>query len=144
MTTALILLVLAMPCAIAFAWYLHDKRKGSKLMPESLYIVKCSPEGVQCQDANGEKSEILWKELSEVRVRTNDTGPWGIDVLWGLHDEHGHPKVSIPGGATGESEMVKVFQRLPGFDNEEMIKAMQCTDNNTFLCWHGKVDAFPS
>ena len=73
--------------------------------------------------------------LDAVVVETNDTGPWDADVLWLLFGAGGSSGCVIPQGATGERELLGRLQSLPGFDNERLIAAMSCTDNQQFVCW---------
>ena len=117
--------------------------KTAGLMPEARYVVSMDGKGITCTYPKGDLHNILWQELSEVNIRTNDTGPWGIDVLWGFHDAAGLPKVVIPNGATGVTDLLRALEQLPGFDDQAVIKAMRCTQNESFLCWRGKVQTSP-
>jgi hypothetical protein len=42
--------------------------------------------------------------------------------------------VAVP-GASVTDELLDRLQALPGFDNEQMIRAMSSTDDAQFLCW---------
>ena len=76
---------------------------------------------------------LSWAELAVVEVHTNDSGPWGTDVWFVLRGDHG--ALAVPQGATGDGELVRRLQELPGFDNAALIDAMTCTDNRVFRCW---------
>jgi len=89
---------------------------------------------------HGPKKEerIAWSELIEIGIVTTDEGPFQEDVyflLLGPDREHG---CAIPQGATGTQKLVERLQALPGFENDALIRAMGCTDNNRFLCWQKK------
>lgn len=112
-------------------------RRGapSRLQPESRFIVTVDDKGVRCQRPSGETETVLWDDLEAVIIETNDTGPWGADVLWVLLGRDGAGGCVIPQGATGEDALLGKLQSLPAFDNEQLIAAMSCTDNQKFLCW---------
>jgi hypothetical protein len=55
------------------------------------------------------------------------------DVFWVLHGTTGG--CAIPQGATGDRELLKRLQTLPGFDNAAFIEAMGSTADKKFLCW---------
>jgi len=82
---------------------------------------------------SGESQVVSWSSLEKVEVLTDNSGPWGADVWWLLTDSNGH--CSYPQGATGEAELIPKFQKLPGFDDKELIRAMGCTDVAKFECW---------
>ena len=107
----------------------------SRLQPESQYVITVNENEVRCQRPSGETESVTWDDLDAVIVETNDTGPWGADVLWLLFGKNGSSGCVIPQGATGEQTLLNKLQSLPGFDNEQLIAAMSCTDNQKFLCW---------
>jgi len=105
----------------------------SKLDPESDWLVKVSDTSIEVVEPEKGSCSILISELEDVLIATNDTGPMGIDLWWILR---GNGKVVIaPGGATGEKELLNRLQKLSGFNNEAVIRAMGCTDNKDFLLW---------
>jgi hypothetical protein len=108
---------------------------GSRLQPESRFVVTVDERHVVCRRPSGEEEIVTWHDLDAVIVETNDTGPWGVDVWWLLVSRDGLTGCAIPQGATGEEALLEALQSLPGFDNENLIAAMSCTDNRKFLCW---------
>ena len=50
-----------------------------------------------------------------------------------LHGSNGG--VSVPQGASGESELVEELQGLEGFNSEAFIEAMASTTVQSFVCW---------
>jgi len=97
--------------------------------------VKVDERGVSCQHPSGEIESVAWDDLYAVVLETNDTGPWGMDMLWRLFGPEGAHACVIPMGATGEIELLARLQALPGFDNEQLIAAMSWTENQIFVCW---------
>lgn len=73
--------------------------------------------------------------LAAVVIETNDSGPWGDDVVWHLLGRAEGTALSIPQSAENFSMLLERLQSLPGFDNEAVIEAMGSTALNAFLCW---------
>lgn len=111
-----------------------NKNKESKLNPESKFLVSISDGEIINQRPEGKVERVAISDLQAVIIETNDTDPWGADVWWILVGSEKNGCV-FPGGATGEGDILKAVQALPGFDNETFIKAMTSTDNQRFLCW---------
>jgi hypothetical protein len=85
---------------------------------------------------------VRWNDLREVGIITTDGGPFEEDVYWVLAGSTGGCVVS--GGAQGMAKLLERLQKLPGFDNEAVIKAMGSTQNNKFQCWKRKVEMEPT
>jgi len=109
--------------------------RPAALYPESLHVVTTDTAGVACRHPDGQVESIAWDDLDAVVVETNDTGPFGTDVLWLLVGKAGRGGCVVPQGATGERELLDALFRLPGFDSEQFIAAMACTEDRTFVCW---------
>jgi hypothetical protein len=109
------------------------RRRAESLLFEREVVVTENGESVTARFPDGESLLVFWRDLIRVEIRTNDSGPWGADVWWALID--GQHECVFPQGATGELDLIPKLQRLPGFDNEQFIKAMRCTNNATFVCW---------
>ncbi|MDJ0910103.1 MAG: hypothetical protein QNI99_12980 [Woeseiaceae bacterium] len=117
-----------------FKWFREwRKRRADALMPERQVVVTDEDGSITATYPDGTVSTVEWSDLVRIEVRTNDLGPWEIDVWWVLKGERS--ECIYPNGATGEQEMIKKFEKLDGFDDEELIRAMGCTRNNSFLCW---------
>jgi hypothetical protein len=110
-----------------------NSEDSSKLLPESLYIVRISDTDVSCTSPNGRIEKVDWDDLQSVEIITTDEGPFLPDVFWLLNGSN--TSCVIPGGATGEMELLHRFQKLPGFQNEAVIKAGPSVGNARFLCW---------
>ena len=71
--------------------------------------------------------------IDEVVIVTTDDGPFADDVFWVLRC--GDREEVIPDGSPASANLLETLQKLPGFDNEAVIKAMMCTDNARFVVW---------
>lgn len=67
-----------------------------------------------------------------VTIETNDLGPWAEDAEWVLTYADGS-EVRWANGSIGPA--LSLLQKLPGFDNAAVVRAMQCTDNERFVVW---------
>lgn len=116
---------------------LHPERYASEprppLEPESRFIVRLSDAEVVCESPNGKVERVGWADLKKVEVVTTSDGPFAPDVFWVLHGTDGG--CVVPQGATGDRQLLKRLQDLPGFDNHAVIEAMCCASDRRFLCW---------
>ena len=101
--------------------------------PEASYVVHVSDTEVRCDRPDGSVERVAWDDLQAVIVHTTADGPALPDVFWILAGTSSG--CVIPHGATGDPELLKRLQQLPGFDNEAFIRSMSSTDDQKFLCW---------
>jgi hypothetical protein len=80
-----------------------------------------------------EPESIKWDAIIGIAIETNDQGPLVEDVYWLLASKE--KVISYPSEATGTEAMLKRLQEIPTFNNERLIDAMTCTDNQTFFLW---------
>lgn len=109
-----------------------EKRRES-VQCERAIVVSDADGVITATYPNGDRLCVAWDDLTAIEVHTNDSGPWGTDVWWVLRDSDG--TCMYPQGATGDAEMIPKYQTLAGFKDDELIRAMGCTDNRQFLCW---------
>jgi hypothetical protein len=107
--------------------------------PESRYRVTIGTSEIAVESPDGRIERIAVADLQDIRILTNDSGPWGADVWWWLSGSGG--RCAFPGGAAGDDAMLRFVQSLPGFDNEAFIAAMGSTGNAEFVCWPRSVEA---
>lgn len=74
---------------------------------------------------------IKFRDLTEVYVETNDSGPWGHDVWFVLIDEMNDNGVTFPLGAVGEALVMELLYTLKGFK----LDGMNSTNNAKHICW---------
>ena len=83
--------------------------------------------------ANGQVETVRWDDLLHVQIMTTDEGPFVDDVFWLLSaEDHG---CAVPSEAEGMAALLRRLQKLPGFDDEAVIRAMGCTGNDLFAVW---------
>jgi hypothetical protein len=112
-----------------------ELRVVGQLYPECRFVVTIDTDRIACRRPSGDEESVRWADLDVVMVVTNDHGPFAADVWWLLIGRDGKSGCTIPQGATGEPALLDALQKLPGFDNKQLIDAMCCVDNRRFLCW---------
>jgi hypothetical protein len=123
------LLVLA---AVA-VWFIGSARNRPA---ETSFRVDTDDNGIMVTMPSGARATLRWVDLTRVTIRTTDEGPMATDVFWEFHTATRSPAFAVPGGATGESDLVSVLgRRLPGFRHDEVVRAMASTTNDLFLIW---------
>jgi hypothetical protein len=80
----------------------------------------------------GAGDRLPWRDVLEVRVETNDAGPYDEDFFL-VVIARGRPPLRIP--STLVHRVLDRIQQLPGFDNDALIKAASSTEKATFMCW---------
>jgi len=106
---------------------------NGKALYERNWIVRVDGNELTSIDYHKKDAKLNISTIQKISIETNDSGPYNTDVWW--HIEGDGARVSIPGGATGENEMLKAFGNLDGFNHEEVIHAMGSTTNKTFLVY---------
>ena len=76
--------------------------REARLWPEREIIVELNGESLSASYPNGDLLKVNLGDLQEVKIITNDSGPWGADV-WYLFSST-ESRCGFPQGATGEKE----------------------------------------
>ena len=76
---------------------------------------------------------LIWTDLQKVFYINTDEGPWLPD-LW-LTLVGNNSSCRIPLGVKGFEEVYNTVSKFPGFDFDNAVKAISCTDNAEFLLW---------
>jgi len=100
-------------------------------MFEEEWHVQISNHVLEVTNPKHDVQRIQLEDIKGIAIQTNDSGPAGSDVIWFVSD--GNSTISFPMGATGENNVLPVFQKFDGFDNQELINAMGSTENNVFI-----------
>lgn len=81
------------------------------------------------------RESVRWDQLAKVVVVTNDSGPFGEDMVFLLHGAEGSG-VAVPGSLAHQYGLVAVLQqRLSGFRNEQLIAASGSVEPASFTLW---------
>ena len=93
--------------------------------------------GITCRRASGLDDHFEWSDLQSVVIRTTNRGPFDEDVFIVLSDAAA--SCWIPQAIA--HHLLERLQQLPGFDNQAVIEAMCCAENNEFVCWTREAEA---
>ncbi|NHI93042.1 MAG: hypothetical protein EAX96_11110 [Candidatus Lokiarchaeota archaeon] len=100
----------------------------------TVYDINLIEGGIQYSD-NYSKT-MLFKDLIKVKIVTTDKGPWLPDVFWILITPTA--TITIENEAPFIQMVLFLLQKLPGFDNDMVIKAMQSSDYAEFVVYEKK------
>ena len=89
--------------------------------------------GITTLTREGAAERFTWKDIRKVTIVTTDQGPWSEDIFFVVEAVGG--TIVFPHEQAVKTELLTYLQKLPGFDNEAVIRAMSCTGNNAFPCW---------
>src|SRR5689334_18788212 len=84
---------------------------------------------------DGNIERVAWRDLVEVALVTVETGPFHEDLFFVLGGADGR-RCSLPGAQA--AQLLPRLQRLPGFDNQQVMRAADCVDDAQFVCWRGR------
>lgn len=70
--------------------------------------------------------------MKRVSIITTSQGPIYPDIFWLIESSS---EIGIIPSEGPDSNFLDEVQKLSGFDNKEVIKAMTSTDDNIFICW---------
>jgi hypothetical protein len=127
------LFMAAVLLALAGAAFVVCSRKKGPLLTRQKDRISFDESAVTRTMPDGKTESVRWDDLKEVGILTTDEGPAVDDVFWLLLGERGG--CAAPSEAIGMEELLPRLQKLPGFDNEAVIKAMGSTSNAKFVCW---------
>lgn len=82
---------------------------------------------------SGRIEEVLWRELSEVRVITTADGPFAEAVFFVLIGTKGNGCV-VPYSAANPAFLLRL-RALPGFDNRRVTQALASITDCQFSVW---------
>lgn len=78
-------------------------------------------------DGQGTERRLDAADLRTVVVATDDSGPWGHDVVFLLYAGGPEPAALFPLEATGCQDFVGWMSRLPGYRDRELANSMSST-----------------
>lgn len=84
-------------------------------------------------DGNDDFRALPADELRKVEVATDDSGPWGADVVFLLFASKDEPAGVFPLEASGRDEFLAWLETKPGYQGNELRKAMGSTSVARFV-----------
>ncbi len=79
------------------------------------------------RDGRGERRVLAVSDLRRVVVATDDSGPWGADVVFLLYASDADPVGLFPLEARGAEDFVTWLRGLPGYQEDALRQAMGST-----------------
>ncbi|BDG01946.1 hypothetical protein [Anaeromyxobacter oryzae] len=132
-TTALVVIVIVLAALPLL------KRLQKRLERKTQLRLRVDEAGIECAYPGGVCRRAAWADLTEVRIRTTSEGPHLEDVFWGFHTGSEMPQVIVPHEVAVQSELLDALQRrLPGLDDEAVIRAMGCGEDRFFVVWSAR------
>lgn len=107
--------------------------------PTGNFLVEVTDTTISVTEPNGNIDSVTFEDLVEIAIYTDDTGPSNEDVWWGLTGRSLGRVIVFPNGAIGEQAAIERFNKLQGFDDKAVIKAMSSTSVARFICWRRSV-----
>ena len=75
----------------------------------------------------------MFKDIIEIKIVTTDQGPWLPDVFWVLKSPN--TTITVENDAPFFPILLVQLQNIDGFDNDQVIKAMQSTEWAEFIAF---------
>ena len=105
-----------------------------KKQPEDDFEVTITNEFVKIEHPKRKTEQVKWENIREIKLINTDSGPWLPDVWLALIGEK--DGCLIPQGAKGYDEVYEIVTKYDGFNFENVILSMSCTDNAEFNLWN--------
>jgi hypothetical protein len=112
---------------------LLNKLFGKNLQPEDHYTVTITDELVKVEHPKREVESILWNDIHTILLVNTNEGPLLPDVWLTLVGDNSG--CTIPQGSKGFEDVYEIISKYDGFNFDNFIKSMSCTDNKEFLLW---------
>ena len=109
-----------------------DILEDYKAAARFIKAIEVGEEAIILETKDEEKTSYLFENLTKVSIIATDEGPFLDDTFWLMMFKI---IIMIPQGVTGEEKLLERLQQLPDFDNDAVIKAMACSENDAFHVW---------
>lgn len=103
--------------------------------PACLWSVRVAQGIIHTSDGQGTVRDLLIQHLRSVVVATDDSGPWGDDVVFLLYADAPDPVGAFPLEADGCQDFVAWLSGQAGYRSEELAKAMASTQVARFVVY---------
>jgi hypothetical protein len=101
--------------------------------PEEAYTVTITETYIRVEHPENKPEQVMWENITEIKMINTDEGPWLPDVWLALSGNEG--ACLIPQGAKGYDEVYDIVSKYQGFNFENVINSMACSDNAEFPLW---------
>jgi len=103
------------------------RKKFASPSPLTLWSVRFVDGDIVTSDGHGAERKTPLNELRRVVVATDDSGPWGADVVFLLYSDDPDPAGMFPLEAAGSDNFVEWMSAQSGYQDRELAKAMGST-----------------
>jgi hypothetical protein len=103
------------------------RKKLVDTSPLTRWSVSFLDGNIVTSDGNGAEQRLPLRDLRRVVVATDDSGPWGADVVFLLYSSDPDPAGIFPLEAAGRENFVEWLSAQPGYQDRELAKAMGST-----------------
>lgn len=110
-----------------------DKLFKKPTTQEEKYTVTITDGSVKVEHPDLPTAEVEWTDIHTILLRNTSSGPWFPD-LW-LTLIGNQAGCEIPLGCKGYDDVYEIVSKYDGFNFENEIKSMSCTDDAEFLLW---------
>lgn len=110
--------------------------KSKPKNPEDDFFVTITDDFVRIEHPQRKTEQIMWKDITEIKLINTDAGPISPDVWIALLGENSG--CLIPHGCKRYEDVYNIISKYENFSFENVIKSMSCTDNAEFLLWTRK------
>lgn len=113
--------------------WLRTKLRERNASPLTKWSVRIEGGSILTSDSSETTHQLPVTALKKVIVQTDDSGPWGADVLFFLFTSGAEPAAVFPLEAQGCQEFVEWISALSGYDDRELARAMGSTNVAEFV-----------
>jgi hypothetical protein len=108
-------------------------RKTENKQLEDYFEVTITETFLMVSHSRIETKQIFWKEINEIKLINNNSGPFVTDIWMSLLGENS--SCLIPHGSLGFDKVYDIVSKYKNFDFDNVTKSMRCVDNQEFLLW---------
>lgn len=103
---------------------------------EDDYKVTLTGTSIKIEHPKRTTEEIAWQDIEMIKLINTDQGPWQPDIWLALLGKESG--CIIPQGANNYDKVYDIVSQYSGFNFENVIKSMSCSDNAEFDLWSKK------
>jgi hypothetical protein len=109
--------------------YMFDwlRKRFANKSPLARWSVSIEEGQILTSDGMCNGRQMALSDLTRVVVATDDSGPWGADVVFLLYSKGPDPAGLFPLEANGQDSFVAWMTAQPGYNDRELARAMGST-----------------